>query len=136
MLGSSSHSLPDQPPRVPLLLPSQFAATPVGHMRQMEEFDARWVIYFNKLDIDAWELRKGMNTIIGYDLVPAPKIIDVALQACRRLNDFASAVCILEVVKDKAEPHKEISPYVIQELRPTLNELKISTPEELGLDKV
>lgn len=25
-----------------------------------EEFDARWVTYFNKPDIDAWELRKGM----------------------------------------------------------------------------
>uniref|UniRef100_A0A8C6E7N2 Cytochrome c oxidase subunit 5A, mitochondrial n=1 Tax=Moschus moschiferus TaxID=68415 RepID=A0A8C6E7N2_MOSMO len=86
-----------------------------------EEFDARWVTYFNKPDIDAWELRKGMNTLVGYDLVPEPKIIDAALRACRRLNDFASAVRILEVVK---------------ELRPTLNELGISTPEELGLDKV
>uniref|UniRef100_A0A2K5EJP0 Cytochrome c oxidase subunit 5A, mitochondrial n=1 Tax=Aotus nancymaae TaxID=37293 RepID=A0A2K5EJP0_AOTNA len=56
-----------------------------------------------------------------------PKIIDAALRACRRLNDFASTVRILEA---------EIYPYVIQELRPTLNELGISTPEELGLDKV
>ncbi|KAL6081877.1 hypothetical protein STEG23_033340 [Scotinomys teguina] len=64
-----------------------------------EEFDARWVTYFNKPDIDAWELRKGMNTLVGYDLVPEPKIIDAALRACRRLNDFASAVRILEVVK-------------------------------------
>ncbi|XP_055147277.1 cytochrome c oxidase subunit 5A, mitochondrial-like [Symphalangus syndactylus] len=100
------------------------------------EFDARWVTYFNKPDIDAWELRKGMNTLVSYDLVPEPKIIDAALRACRRLNDFASAVGILEAVKDKAGPHKEIYPYVIQELRPTLNELRISTPEELGLDKV
>lgn len=36
---------------------------------------------------------------MGYDLVPEPKIIDAALRACRRLNDFASAVRILEVVK-------------------------------------
>ncbi|XP_023585599.1 cytochrome c oxidase subunit 5A, mitochondrial [Trichechus manatus latirostris] len=64
-----------------------------------EEFDARWVTYFNKPNIDAWELRKGMNTLVGYDLVPEPKIIDAALRACRRLNDFASAVRILEVVK-------------------------------------
>ncbi|KAM9312784.1 cytochrome c oxidase subunit 5A, mitochondrial [Gastrophryne carolinensis] len=100
-----------------------------------EEFDARWVTYFNKPDIDAWELRKGMNTLIGYDSVPEPKILDAALRACRRLNDFATAVRILEAVKDKAGPHKEIYPYVIQELRPTLDELGISTPEELGLDK-
>uniref|UniRef100_A0A8I3PI57 Cytochrome c oxidase subunit 5A, mitochondrial n=1 Tax=Canis lupus familiaris TaxID=9615 RepID=A0A8I3PI57_CANLF len=97
-----------------------------GSHETEEEFDARWVTYFNKPDIDAWELRKGMNTLVGYDLVPEPKIIDAALPAVR----------ILEVVKDKAGPRKEIYPYVIQELRPTLNELGISTPEELDLDKV
>ncbi|KAM4830565.1 cytochrome c oxidase subunit 5A, mitochondrial [Urocitellus parryii] len=126
----------------PASAPSPAAAIPSvrcyshGSHETDEEFDARWVTYFNKPDIDAWELRKGMNTLVGYDLVPEPKIIDAALRACRRLNDFASAVRILEVVKDKAGPHKEIYPYVIQELRPTLNELGISTPEELGLDKV
>uniref|UniRef100_A0A2R8P7Z2 Cytochrome c oxidase subunit 5A, mitochondrial n=1 Tax=Callithrix jacchus TaxID=9483 RepID=A0A2R8P7Z2_CALJA len=107
-----------------------------GSSETDEEFDARWVTYFNKPDIDAWELRKGINTPVTYDLVPEPKIIDAALRACRRLNDFASTVRILEAVKDKAGPHKEIYPYVIQELRPTLNELGISTTEELGLDKV
>lgn len=103
----------------------------------------------------------GMNTLIGYDLVPEPKILEAALRACRRLNDLASAIRILEAVKvsdakivsrmlpavtffkarrscpqDKAGPHKEIYPYVIQELRPTLDELGISTPEELGIDKL
>uniref|UniRef100_A0A2K5E4D5 Cytochrome c oxidase subunit 5A, mitochondrial n=1 Tax=Aotus nancymaae TaxID=37293 RepID=A0A2K5E4D5_AOTNA len=82
-----------------------------------EEFDARWVTYFNKPDTDSL------------------KIIDAALRACRRLNDFASTIRILEAVKDKAGPHKEIYPYVIQEPRPTFNKLGISTPEELGLDK-
>lgn len=40
-----------------------------------------------------------MNTLIGYDLVPEPKILDSALRACRRLNDLASAIRILEAVK-------------------------------------
>uniref|UniRef100_A0A2K6UXH3 Cytochrome c oxidase subunit 5A, mitochondrial n=1 Tax=Saimiri boliviensis boliviensis TaxID=39432 RepID=A0A2K6UXH3_SAIBB len=104
------------------------ARTPGPAAAIQSEFDARWVTYFNKPDIDAWESRKGINTLVTYDLVPEPKIIDAALRACRGLNDFA--------VKDKAGPHKEIYPYVIQELRPTLNQLGISTPEELGLDKV
>uniref|UniRef100_A0A3Q1JZX5 Cytochrome c oxidase subunit 5A, mitochondrial n=1 Tax=Anabas testudineus TaxID=64144 RepID=A0A3Q1JZX5_ANATE len=107
-----------------------------GKQETDEEFDARWVTYFNKPDIDAWELRKGMNTLIGYDLVPEPKILEAALRACRRLNDLASAIRILEAVKEKAGPHKDIYPYVIQELRPTLDELGISTPEDLGIDKV
>lgn len=41
----------------------------------------------------------GMNTLIGYDLVPEPKILEAALRACRRLNDLASAIRILEAVK-------------------------------------
>ncbi|XP_044518407.1 cytochrome c oxidase subunit 5A, mitochondrial-like [Gracilinanus agilis] len=134
-------------PRAGAAAPSTSASSPAaaafqsvrcyshGSHETDEEFDARWVTYFSKPDLDAWELRKGMNTLVGYDLVPEPKIIDAALRACRWLNDFASAVHILEVVKDKAGPHKEIYPYVIQELRPTLDELGISTPEELGLDK-
>lgn len=116
-----------------------------------------------------------MNTLIGYDLVPEPKILEAALRACRRLDDLASAIRILEAVKvrnvlvskltaqggnaasqlyrklmandwlgtchllflqDKAGNHKDIYPYVIQELRPTLDELGISTPEELGIDIV
>ncbi|KAI9542093.1 Cytochrome c oxidase subunit 5A [Dissostichus eleginoides] len=107
-----------------------------GRVETDEEFDARWVTYFSKPDIDAWELRKGMNTLIGYDLVPEAKIVDSALRACRRLNDMASAIRILEAVKDKAGPHKEIYPYLIQELQPTLSELGISTPEQLGMDKL
>lgn len=37
------------------------AARSYSHGKQEtdEEFDARWVTYFNKPDIDAWELRKG-----------------------------------------------------------------------------
>lgn len=31
-----------------------------GKVETDEEFDARWVTYFSKPDIDAWELRKGI----------------------------------------------------------------------------
>lgn len=51
-------------------------------------------ISFNDLPSHA-----GMNTLIGYDLVPEPKILEAALRACRRLNDLASAIRILEAVK-------------------------------------
>ncbi|ETE58040.1 Cytochrome c oxidase subunit 5A, mitochondrial, partial [Ophiophagus hannah] len=101
-----------------------------------EELDARWVMFFNKPDIDDWELRKGINTLVDADMVPEPKIIDAALRACRRLNDFATTIRILEMVKYKSGRYRDIYPYVIQELRPTLNELGISTPEELEMDKV
>lgn len=50
----------------------------------------------------------GMNTLIGYDLVPEPKILEAALKACRRLNDLASAIRILEAVKVREKASSEV----------------------------
>merc|ERR1712226_11481 len=99
-----------------------------------EEFDARWEGYFKNPDLDSWELRHGMNVLYGYDLVPEPKIVNAALHACRRLNEFAVTVRIFEMIKDKSGGDMEIYNYVIQQCRPTMAELGLSTPEELGLD--
>ncbi|XP_076052135.1 cytochrome c oxidase subunit 5A [Oratosquilla oratoria] len=101
-----------------------------------EEFDARYEAYFNRSDIDGWETRKAMNDLCGMDLIPEPKIIISALRACRRLNDFALAVRFVEAIREKCgSKQKEIYPYILQEIQPTLSELGISTPEELGYDK-
>ncbi|XP_065091011.1 cytochrome c oxidase subunit 5A, mitochondrial [Ochlerotatus camptorhynchus] len=101
-----------------------------------EEFDARYEAYFNRSDIDHWEARKGMNDLLGMDLIPEPKIIAAALKACRRLNDYALAIRFLEGCKDKCgNKVNEIYPYLLQEIRPTLTELGIETPEELGYDQ-
>lgn len=101
-----------------------------------DEFDSRYEAYFNRQDIDGWEIRKAMNDLAGMDLVPEPKIINAALRACRRVSDFALAVRFLEAIKSKCGTRvKEIYPYIIQEIRPTLDELGVSTPEELGYDQ-
>ncbi|XP_070157925.1 cytochrome c oxidase subunit 5A, mitochondrial [Polyergus mexicanus] len=101
-----------------------------------EEFDQRYVNFFSRNDIDHWEIRKAMNDMAGMDNVPEPIIICAALKACRRLNDFALAVRFLESIKDKAGSHADkVYPYILQEIRPVLDELGISTPEELGYDK-
>jgi cytochrome c oxidase subunit 5a len=77
-----------------------------------------------------------MNDLSGMDIVPEPKIIIAALHACRRLNDFALATRFIETVKDKCGNRvNEIYPYILQEIRPTLDELGLNTPEELGYDK-
>lgn len=57
-----------------------------------------------------------MNTLIGYDLVPEPKILEAALRACRRLNDLASAIRILEAVK---VTNQFLSLVITQEVLPT-----------------
>ena len=98
-----------------------------------EEFDARWEAYFNREDIDAWELRKGLNDLYGHDLVPEPRIVVAMLKAARRLNDVAMAVRILEAVKEKAAGDQKIYSYIMEAVKPTLEELDICTPEELDL---
>lgn len=100
------------------------------------DFDARYEAYFNRPDIDGWEARKAMNELIGMDLVPEPKIIIAGLKACRRINDYALAIRWLEGCKDSCGTKKdEIYPWLLQEIRPTLTELGIDTPEELGYDQ-
>ena len=99
-----------------------------------EEFDARYERYFNKPDIDGWEIRKGLMDLHAMDLVPEPKIIIAALKACRRVNDYALTTRMLEAIKFKSG-EGEIWPYILQEIRPTLDELGISTPDEMGYDK-
>lgn len=101
-----------------------------------DQFDARFENFFNRKDIDGWEIRQGINDLWGHDLVPEPKILIAALKACRRVNDYALAVRIVEATKDKCgNKVNEIYPYIIQEISPTLKELGVNTPEELGYDK-
>lgn len=98
-----------------------------------KEFDDRWEAYFSREDIDTWELRKGLNDLYGHDLVPEPRIIKAMLKAARRLDDLPMAVRILEAVKQKAAGDAKVYSYIMGEIRSTLDELGLKTPEELGL---
>ncbi|XP_036331518.1 cytochrome c oxidase subunit 5A, mitochondrial-like [Rhagoletis pomonella] len=108
-----------------------------SHGEENEDvFNKRYEDYFNRKDIDGWEVRKGMNDLLGMDLVPEPKIIEAGLRACRRVNDISLAIRWLEGCKDKCGDQKAtIYPYLIQNIRPTLEELGVPTPEELNYDK-
>ena len=54
-----------------------------------EEFYRKYVEFFNRPDIDGWDIRKGMADLVAMDLVPEPEIVAAALRACRRVNDFS-----------------------------------------------
>lgn len=115
------------------------ALAPVRYSSTQEtddEFDSRYEHFFNRPDIDGWEIRKAINDLQGYDLVPEPKIVIAAMKACRRVNDYALAVRFLEAIKEKCGPKVgEIWPFMLTEVGPTLKELGILTPEEMGYDK-
>lgn len=105
-------------------------------MNKSQRGNSRYEAYFNRPDIDGWEIRKAMNDLAGLDVVPEPKIVNAAFKACRRVNDFALAVRFLETIKEKGDAaNKTIYPYILQETKSVREELGISTPEELGYDK-
>ena len=103
-----------------------------------EKFDKHFIDYFDRQEIDGWELRKGMNELHCFDIIPDPKVIAAALRACRRINDFSLCVRFLESLKIKCGGKRAralIYPWLINEIKPVLEELGISTPEDLGYDK-
>ncbi|KAJ6643482.1 Cytochrome c oxidase subunit 5A, mitochondrial, partial [Pseudolycoriella hygida] len=80
-----------------------------------DSFDDSYVQFFSKPDIDGWLVRKA------------------ALHACRRINDYALAIRWLEGCRNKCGDKKdEIYPWLLQEIQPTLKELGVLTPEEMG----
>lgn len=101
-----------------------------------EEFIKKYIAFFDRKEIDSWEIRRAIQDFADFDFVPDPAISISVLKACRRLNDFALAVRYLELCKNKCGNKVNTwYPYIIGELRPTLDELGINTPEELGFDK-
>ena len=95
------------------------------------DFDAKWKAYFEDASHDEHAIRRGLNDLFANDLVPEPVILEQALRACRRVNDFATTVRIFEGVKDKS-PDDATYQYVVGQLQPVIKELELALPEQLG----
>ncbi|CCO29813.1 cytochrome c oxidase subunit Va [Rhizoctonia solani AG-1 IB] len=87
-----------------------------------ESFSARYEQFFGQVQ-DLFELQRGLNNCFAYDLVPSPGVIEAALRAARRVNDYSTAVRIFEGIKEKVENKGQYDAY--------LNELK-GVRQELG----
>ncbi|GLV40527.1 Cytochrome c oxidase subunit 5A [Carabus blaptoides fortunei] len=106
---------------------------PKDHGETDDEYDERMECFFTRPEIDGWELRMALNEMAGMDAVPDPKVLIAALCACRRVNDFAMTVRILEMVKFKCGPQaKVIYPWILKNIETVMEELGIDTPERLG----
>ncbi|GMT18571.1 hypothetical protein PFISCL1PPCAC_9868, partial [Pristionchus fissidentatus] len=103
-----------------------------------EKFDKHFIDYLNRPEIDGWEVRKALTELHDFDVIPDPKVVEAALRACRRVNDYSLTIRFLEAIKIKCGGQKNrdiVYGYIIQQVKPVLDELGISTPEELGMDK-
>ncbi|KAG0243547.1 putative cytochrome-c oxidase chain VI precursor [Mortierella sp. GBAus27b] len=101
------------------------------HEESYEDYTARFVKFFDNAD-DLFEVQRGLNNAFGYDLVPSPSVIEAALKAARRVNDYPTAVRIFEGLKFKAGSDAVYKQY-LEELAPIKAQLGIETKEELGV---
>ncbi|CAN3364444.1 cytochrome c oxidase subunit 6, mitochondrial [Diutina catenulata] len=99
------------------------------HEETFEEFTARYEQEFENA-YDLFEVQRILNNCFSYDLVPAPAVIEKALQACRRVNDYPTAVRVFEALQHKVENKQQYAAY-LEELTDIRKELGIDLKEEL-----
>ena len=63
-----------------------------------------------------------MNNCFAHDLVPSPGVIEAALRAARRVDDYATAVRVFEGVREKVENKEQYNAY-LEELKGVREEL-------------
>ncbi|KAF7314364.1 COX5A subunit VA of cytochrome C oxidase [Mycena kentingensis (nom. inval.)] len=107
-------------PRIAAVLPSQTRAYSAHPAETFESFTERYVNFFNEAE-DIFEVQRGLNNCFAHDLVPAPSVLESAVRAARRVNDFATAVRIFNGVKVKVENKKQYQEY-LEELKPLREE--------------
>ncbi|KAJ3040767.1 Cytochrome c oxidase subunit 6 [Rhizophlyctis rosea] len=89
-----------------------------------------WRKHFQNCE-DDFELERGLNHIFATDWVPSVEVIEDALRAARKHNQFATATRILEALELKADSAKQYQDY-LQALKPTIDELGIVEKKQLG----
>lgn len=111
-----------------VFVPSRSASSEHGQ-ESFEAFTQRYISFFQSAP-DLFEVQRGLNNCFAHDLVPAPTVIEAALRAARRVDDYATAMRIFEGVKEKVENKGQYDQY-LEELKGVREELGITLKEEL-----
>lgn len=112
----------------PSFVPSSSRATPflarASHAHAQESFESfseRYVNFFQNAE-DLFDVQRGLNNCFAHDLVPSPTVVEAAIRAARRVNDYATAIRIFEGVREKVENKEQYELY-LKELQPVREEL-------------
>jgi len=112
-----------RPATVSRVTPRLARASSTAHQETFESFTERYVNFFQSAE-DLFEVQRGLNNCFAHDLVPAPAVVESALRASRRVNDYATAVRIFEGIKEKVENKTQYQAY-LDELKPVREELGV-----------
>jgi cytochrome c oxidase subunit 5a len=107
-------------PRTATPVFARYASSAHGQ-ETFEQFTERYVSFFGAAE-DLFEVQRGLNNCFSHDLVPAPSVVEAALRAARRVNDYATAVRVFQGISEKVENKKQYQMYM-DELKPVREEL-------------
>ncbi|KAL4070409.1 COX5A, subunit VA of cytochrome c oxidase [Scleroderma citrinum] len=99
----------------------RYSSSDAHGQESFEAFSERYVAFFQGAE-DLFEVQRGLNNCFAHDLVPSPGVVEAALRAARRVNDYATAVRIFEGIKEKVENKQQYQAY-LDELKPVREEL-------------
>lgn len=103
-------------------IPSQLRFSSNEHSQEtFEQFSTRYTSFFQNAE-DLFEVQRGLNNCFAHDLVPSPEVIEAAVRAARRVDDYATAVRVFEGIKEKVENPQQYKAY-LEELKPLREEL-------------
>lgn len=105
----------------PSFVAVRYSSSDAHGQESFEAFSERYVAFFQGAE-DLFEVQRGLNNCFAHDLVPSPGVVEAALRAARRVNDYATAVRIFEGVKEKVENKQQYQAY-LDELKPVREEL-------------
>ncbi|KAK9469223.1 cytochrome c oxidase subunit VA-domain-containing protein [Lipomyces arxii] len=94
-----------------------------------EEFNARFEKEFDGA-YDSFEVQRILTNCFSYDHVPSPTVVTKALEAARRVDDFATAVRVFEAIKMKV-PSPNLYDAYVDELADVRKALGVPLKEEL-----
>jgi cytochrome c oxidase subunit 5a len=101
---------------------TQIRLSSSGHTQEtFESFSTRYIAFFTAAQ-DLFEVQRGLNNCFAHDLVPSPGVIEAALRAARRVDDYATAVRVFEGIKEKVENKEQYKAY-LEELKGVREEL-------------
>lgn len=98
-----------------------------------DEFTAKFEKEFDEA-YDTYEVQRLLNNVFSYDLVPAPTVLERALLAARRVNDYPTASRVFEALKYKVDTKAQYQAY-LDELKETREELGVTLQEDLFPDQ-
>ena len=92
-----------------------------------------WIDYFDHPECDMFYFRRGNKQCIADNWIAPPEVWQAMLYNARRNNCLPSAIRILEQIKMKCKNNRNAYLWIMQELEPTIKDLGVATPDELGL---